>query len=64
MSVPNVIPAYEQVYLLNRQLICNADRFKHAVITVGGQAVQYWISCYHALYGDRSQVHADSQLNA
>ncbi|MEQ9855123.1 MULTISPECIES: hypothetical protein [Pectobacterium] len=53
MSVQNVIPPYEQVYLLNQQLICNADKFKYAVITVGGQAVQYWISYYHALYGDR-----------
>ena len=44
---------YEQMYLLNQQLICNADQFKHAVITVGGQAVQYWISHYHAQYGDR-----------
>lgn len=44
---------YEQMYLLNQQLICNADQFKHAVITVGGQAVQYWISYYHAQYGDR-----------
>ncbi len=41
------------MYLLNQQLICNADQFKHAVITVGGQAVQYWISYYHAQYGDR-----------
>ncbi|HHD7473764.1 TPA: hypothetical protein ACOVJJ_005467 [Klebsiella oxytoca] len=53
MSVQDVIPPYEQVYLLNQQLICNADQFKHAVITVGGQAVQYWISYYHAQYGDR-----------
>ena len=53
MSVQAVIPPYEQVYLLNQQLICNADQFKHAVITVGGQAVQYWISYYHAQYGDR-----------
>lgn len=41
------------MYLLNQQLICNADQLKHAVITVGGQAVQYWISYYHAQYGDR-----------
>lgn len=53
MSVQNVIPPYEQVYLLNRYLICNADQFKHAVITVGGQAVQYWISYYHDRYRDR-----------
>lgn len=44
---------YEQMYLLNQQLICNADQLKHAVITVGGRAVQYWISYYHAQYGDR-----------
>ncbi len=53
MPVQDVIPPYEQMYLLNQQLICNADLLKHAVITVGGQAVQYWISYYHAQYGDR-----------
>lgn len=53
MPVQDVIPSYEQMYLLNQQLICNADQFKYAVITVGGQAVQYWISYYHAQYGDR-----------
>ncbi|MBS9200317.1 hypothetical protein KER63_26385 [Escherichia coli] len=53
MPVQDVIPPYEQMYLLNQQLICNADQFKHAVITVGGQAVQYWISYYHAQYGDK-----------
>jgi len=53
MPVQEVIPPYEQVYLLNQQLICNADQFKHAVITVGGQAVQYWISYYHSKYVDR-----------
>ncbi|ELI8127124.1 hypothetical protein ACRRQX_000330 [Yersinia enterocolitica] len=53
MPVQDVIPPYEQMYLLNQQLICNADQFKYAVITVGGQAVQYWISYYHAQYGDK-----------
>ncbi len=53
MPVQDVIPPYEQMYLLNQQLISNAHQLKHAVITVGGQAVQYWISYYHAQYGDR-----------
>lgn len=53
MPVHDVIPPYEQIYLLNQQLICNADQFEHAVITVGGQAVQYWISFYHAQYGEK-----------
>lgn len=53
MPVQDVIPSYEQMYLLNQQLICNADQFKYAIITIGGQAVQYWISYYHAQYGDR-----------
>jgi hypothetical protein len=53
MSNQNVIPPYEQMYLLNQQLICNADQLKHAVITVGGQAVQYWISYYYSMYGDQ-----------
>jgi len=53
MPVQDVIPSYEQMYLLNQQLICSADQFQYAVITVGGQAVQYWISYYHAHYGNR-----------
>ncbi|MDH2069465.1 hypothetical protein [Pantoea sp. GD03673] len=53
MSIQKVIPPYEQMYLLNQQLICNADQLKCAVVTVGGQAVQYWISYYYALYPDR-----------
>lgn len=53
MPVQTVIPPYEQMYLLNQQLICNASQFEHAVITVGGQAVQYWISFYHAQYSEK-----------
>ncbi|EDV2568421.1 TPA: hypothetical protein ACU9K7_003241 [Salmonella enterica] len=53
MPFQDVIPPYEQMYLLNQQLICNADQFEYAVITVGGQAVQYWISYYHEQFGDR-----------
>lgn len=53
MPAQDIIPSYEQMYLLNQQLIRNADKFKYAVITVGGQAVQYWISYFHAQYGDR-----------
>ncbi|WP_193138519.1 hypothetical protein [Klebsiella aerogenes] len=53
MPDQDIIPSYEQMYLLNQQLIRNADKFKYAVITVGGQAVQYWISYFHAQYGDR-----------
>lgn len=52
MSVQDVIPPYEQMYRLNQILICHADQFQNAVITVGGQAVQYWISYYHEKYGD------------
>lgn len=53
MPVQDVIPPYEQMYPLNQKLICNADQFEYAVITVGGQAVQYWISYYHEQFGDR-----------
>jgi hypothetical protein len=53
MPVLDVIPSCELMYLLHQQLICDADPFKYAVITTGGQAVQYWISYYHAQYGDR-----------
>lgn len=53
MPVQEVIPPYEQIYLLNQQLIRNADQLKHAVVTVGGQAVQYWISFYHEQYRDK-----------
>ncbi|WP_094120909.1 hypothetical protein [Pantoea conspicua] len=50
MPNQNVIPPYEQMYRLNQQLILNADRLQYAVVTVGGQAVQYWISAYYDLY--------------
>ena len=49
-SPKEVIPPYEQIYLLNRRLICNAAHLENAVITVGGQAVQYWVSFYHQRY--------------
>lgn len=50
MSKQRIIPAYEQIYLLNQQLILHADQFEYAVITVGGQAVQYWVSYYYEHY--------------
>ncbi|WP_210478291.1 hypothetical protein [Pantoea ananatis] len=46
-----VIPPYEQIYRLNRRLIQNGDELQHAVITVGGQAVQYWVNWYLDRYG-------------
>ncbi len=52
MSNINAIPIEEQVYLLNRELISKADTLNNAVITVGGQAVQYWVSRYIDNYGD------------
>ena len=50
--MPNeqIIPSYEQVYLLNKQLIANAANLQNAVITIGGQAVQYWVAWYRELY--------------
>ena len=50
MSEYPVIPPYEQTYLLNKQLIARAHLFRDPVITIGGQAVQYWVSYYHQLY--------------
>ncbi|WP_211959105.1 hypothetical protein [Budvicia diplopodorum] len=48
----NAIPVTEQVYLLNKELISKANTLEYAVITVGGQAVQYWVSYFHEYYGD------------
>lgn len=50
MSDYPVIPPYEQAYLLNKQLIARAHLFRNPVITIGGQAIQYWVSYYHQLY--------------
>jgi len=50
MSDYPVIPPYEQAYLLNKQLIARAHLFRDPVITIGGQAVQYWVSYYYQLY--------------
>lgn len=52
MSESYVIPPFEQAYLLNKQLINNADTLTCPVITIGGQAVQYWVSYYRELYRD------------
>ena len=41
------------MYLLNQQLICNADQFKHAVITVGGRVCAILDILLSAQYGDR-----------
>ncbi|WP_207302061.1 hypothetical protein [[Erwinia] mediterraneensis] len=50
MSDALIIPAHEQAYLLNKQLIARADNLHDAVITIGGQAVQYWVAYYRELY--------------
>lgn len=52
MSENEAIPPFEQAYLLNTQLIASGDQLRDAVITVGGQAVQYWVSYFHEQYGD------------
>lgn len=46
----DILPPEEQVYLLNKRLICNAQKLASPVITVGGQAVQYWFSYYLEKY--------------
>lgn len=51
MSNSNVIPPFDQTYLLNKQLIQYADQLTDPVILVGGQAVQYWVAVYHNQYG-------------
>lgn len=45
-----VIPPYEQMYLLTQKLIQDADQFTSPLIAVGGQAVQYWVSYYYYRY--------------
>ncbi|MEQ4671511.1 MULTISPECIES: hypothetical protein [Providencia] len=40
------IPPFEQIYLLNSELILHADELSGPVITVGGQAVYYWFIYY------------------
>ncbi|PXW50392.1 hypothetical protein DFO55_12463 [Grimontella sp. AG753] len=51
MSIQHeVIPPYEQMYLLNQKLIQDADQLTAPLIAVGGQAVQYWVSYYHSRY--------------
>ena len=52
MSENEAIPPFEQAYLLNTQLIASGDQLRDAVITVGGQAVQYWVSYFHDQYGE------------
>ncbi|MER2473357.1 hypothetical protein [Photorhabdus laumondii] len=40
------IPPSEQIYLLNQELVQNADSLTGPAITVGGQAVRYWVNTY------------------
>lgn len=49
MSESSVIPPYEQAYLLNKQLIARAETLAAPLITIGGQAIQYWGSNYREL---------------
>lgn len=52
MNDITVIPPYEQAYLLNAKLIARGDTLRDPVITIGGQAVQYWVSYYREQYRD------------
>ncbi len=38
------IEPLDQLYLLNRELMEHADNFTAPVITIGGQAVHYWVT--------------------
>ncbi|EKK9105951.1 Uncharacterised protein [Enterobacter cloacae] len=49
-KLQEVIPPYEQMYLLNQKLIQDAEQFTAPLIAVGGQAVQYWVSYYYHRY--------------
>lgn len=52
MSPDPVIPPFEQAYILNKKLIDKAHTLSDPVITVGGQAIQYWVAYYRELYRD------------
>lgn len=52
MSPDPVIPPFEQAYILNKKLIDKANTLSDPVITVGGQAIQYWVAYYRELYRD------------
>lgn len=51
-----VIPPENQVVMLNRCLIDNADRLPSPVITVGGQAVMYWYATYMDFYPEQPDM--------
>ncbi|MCW7761569.1 hypothetical protein [Photorhabdus luminescens] len=44
------IEPLDQLYLLNRELMEHADNFTAPVITIGGQAVHYWVTWYYNNY--------------
>ncbi|WP_312229271.1 hypothetical protein [Pseudescherichia sp.] len=51
-----VIPPENQLVMLNRYLIDNADQLPSPVITVGGQAVMYWYATYMDFYPDQPDM--------
>lgn len=50
MSNASHLSPYEQLQLLNYELIQNANHITEPVITVGGQAVSYWVDFYRNYY--------------
>jgi len=51
-----VILPENQMVMLNRYLIDNADRLPSPVITVGGQAVMYWYATYMDFYPEQPDM--------
>ncbi|WP_413730153.1 hypothetical protein [Sodalis sp. RH22] len=50
------IPPDEQMVKLNRYLIRNAEKLPSPVITVGGQAVMYWLAVYMDAYTEKPDM--------
>ncbi|HBH6890676.1 hypothetical protein QO199_24535 [Serratia bockelmannii] len=47
----------DQLYILNAELMKHGDKFTSPVVTVGGQAVHYWVVWYREYYADLPTSH-------
>ncbi len=42
----------DQLYILNAELMKHGDKFTSPIVTVGGQAVHYWVVWYKDIYSE------------
>ncbi|CAI1967411.1 hypothetical protein JY446_23765 [Serratia marcescens] len=46
----------DQLYILNAELMKHGDKFTSPIVTVGGQAVHYWVVWYKDIYSEHPPI--------